>query len=243
MRHFITSDIHSYYSVLKQELEKQGFDKEKDTLITLGDNFDRGKQPFEMYHLLTTLPHVITIRGNHEDLLVDMIERGYPEQHDVSNGTKNTVLALARHYNDGYPGYIGDAIQVIKASSFYKWLTGDGWKDEIIFGNFVLTHASIKDNAYNGEWKEARWVNPYFNRVPNKVLICGHWHAYAGRLYSTAIQDDVDDMYKPYIDKDLIMLDACTALTHRCNVLIYDDVDGNLYYDGKVIANSNNEIN
>lgn len=44
MRYFITSDIHSYYSVLKKELEKQKFDKDKDTLITLGDNFDRGSQ-------------------------------------------------------------------------------------------------------------------------------------------------------------------------------------------------------
>ena len=44
MRYFITSDIHGYYSVLIKELNKQGFDKNKDTLITLGDNFDRGSE-------------------------------------------------------------------------------------------------------------------------------------------------------------------------------------------------------
>ena len=44
MRYFIISDIHGYYSVLKQELEKQGFDKDRDTLISLGDNFDRGDE-------------------------------------------------------------------------------------------------------------------------------------------------------------------------------------------------------
>ena len=44
MKYFITSDIHGYYSVLIEELNKQGFDKNKDTLITLGDNFDRGPE-------------------------------------------------------------------------------------------------------------------------------------------------------------------------------------------------------
>ena len=91
MRYFITSDIHSYYSILKKELEKQGFDKDRDTLITLGDNFDRGDESLEMYEFLSKLPNVILVRGNHEDLLVDMVESGYLKSYDFSNGTVKTV--------------------------------------------------------------------------------------------------------------------------------------------------------
>lgn len=42
--------------------------------------------------------------------------------------------------------------------------------------------------------------------------------------------------YKPYFDKDLIMIDACTPSTKRCNVLIYDDETKELSYKGKVIV-------
>lgn len=50
--------------------------------------------------------------------------------------------------------------------------------------------------------------------------------------------------YEPYIDKNLIMIDACTPATKRCNILIYDDETKELSYNGKVICKSNDkEIN
>ena len=248
MKYFITTDIHGYYSVLMRELNKLSFNGKKDTLITLGDNFDRGNENFEMYQFLTSLSHVILIRGNHEDLFVNMINRGFAYFTDNTNGTMRTLKQLYSHYFSDYDDYYpGDEMEImgkIKRTDFYKWITNDNiWRNEIRFGNFILTHAGIPTNkkSTEGDWEEARWINPYHNRVPGKLLICGHWHAFYGREIN-GMKDDVESLYKPYIDKDLIMLDACTPLTHKCNVLIYDDVDGNLYYDGKVVANSNNEV-
>lgn len=126
MRYFITSDIHSYYSVLKQELEKQGFDKDRDTLITLGDNFDRGDESWEMYRFLSKLPNVILVRGNHEDLLVDMVERGYSLSHDYYNKTVQTVWDVYEHYlgkNENL--WSIDPIEKIRDTEFYKWITSD----------------------------------------------------------------------------------------------------------------------
>lgn len=51
-----------------------------------------------MYRFLSTLPNVILVRGNHEDLLVDMVERGYAKSHDFDNKTVKTANEICYHY-------------------------------------------------------------------------------------------------------------------------------------------------
>ena len=65
-------------------------------LIALGDIFDRGGQPKEIYEFLKSFPEnrLILIRGNHEYLLLDLVRRGYPLQHDEMNGTYQTLIDL-----------------------------------------------------------------------------------------------------------------------------------------------------
>ena len=254
MRYFITSDIHSYYSVLKKELEKQKFDKDKDTLITLGDNFDRGGESWQMYRFLSTLPNVILVRGNHEDLLVDMVERGYAESYDFHNKTVKTVDDICYHYfSDNEEYWDFNPIEEIRKTEFYRWLISDIWVDKVEFNNLILTHATIPNELFP-TFEEARWADPTTNRIKDKILVCGHWFAWLARekydksidindriafLYNLKLSRDKTKLfYKPYIDKDLIMIDACTMKSKRCNVLIYDDITCNLSYDDYIICNS-----
>ena len=250
MKYFITSDIHSYFNVLEKELKKQGFDKNKDTLITLGDNFDRGKESWKIYRFLSKLPNVILVRGNHEDLLEELINRGYPLDHDFHNGTTRTISDIAKHYNKIKDLYIYELIHVFKDTSFYNWFRNAAWVDKIDFNNLILTHATCPNDKFLS-WEDARWENPYYNRVKDKILISGHWFAWKGRDYKNntitlyveleGLLDTEEgrlEIARPFIDKDLIMIDACTPLTQKCNILIYDDESCNLSYNGKVICNS-----
>lgn len=257
MKYFITSDIHSYYSVLKQELEKQGFDKDRDTLITLGDNFDRGDESWEMYKFLSKLPNVILVRGNHEDLLVDMVERGYSLSHDYYNKTVKTVWDVYEHYlgkNENL--WSIDPIEKIRDTEFYKWITSDKWVDKVEFNNLVLTHATIPTYGRFLTFEEARWADPTIpkNRIKDRILVCGHWFAWLARKeYDKNIDKDDEEafllglnlskvkmklFYEPYIDKDIIMIDACTPKSKHCNILIYDDISGELSYNNKVLCHS-----
>ena len=138
MKYFITSDIHSYFNVLDKELKKQGFNKDKDTLITLGDNFDRGEESWKMYRFLSKLPNVILVRGNHEDLLEELINRGYPLDHDFHNGTAQTIYDIAKHYSKTKDLSIYEAIEIFKDTSFYKWFKNAAWVDKVEFDNLVL---------------------------------------------------------------------------------------------------------
>lgn len=257
MRYFITSDIHSYYSILKKELEKQGFDKDRDTLITLGDNFDRGDESLEMYEFLSKLPNVILVRGNHEDLLVDMVESGYLKSYDFSNGTVKTVWDVCGYY----PGkdelsWSIDPIEKIKNTEFYKWITSDIWVDKVEFNNLILTHATIPIKGRFLTFEEARWADPTIpeNRIKDRILVCGHWFAWLARKKYDEYIDEEDEeafllglklpktkmklFYEPYIDKDLIMIDACTPKSKKCNILIYDDISRELSYNNKVLCHS-----
>lgn len=250
MRYFITSDIHSHFKVLDRELKKQGFNKDNDTLITLGDNFDRGKESWKMYRFLSTLPNVILVRGNHEDLLDELITRGFPLGHDFQNGTTQTISDISKHYIKIKDLSVYELIYTFKNTSFYQWFKNTKRVDKIEFNNLVLTHATCPKKVFPS-WEDARWADPYYNRVKDKILICGHRFAWKGRDYKNntitlnieldqlrQTEEGREELAKPFIDNNLIMLDACTILTKKCNILIYDDSTCNLSYNNRIICNS-----
>ena len=101
--YFVSSDIHGYFDEWMNALSEAGFDKENSNhiLIVLGDIFDRGRQPLEIYNFLRNLPKErrILVRGNHEQLLKELVNRGFAESHDYHNGTVDTIFQL-----NGYHG-------------------------------------------------------------------------------------------------------------------------------------------
>ena len=93
---YCVSDIHSFYTPLKKALDEKGFkeNSEDHLLVVLGDVFDRGGESQQVYEFLNNLTNVVLIRGNHEDLMEAIWERGYCKSHDVSNGTLRTIEDL-----------------------------------------------------------------------------------------------------------------------------------------------------
>lgn len=57
--------------------------------------FDRGRQPREIIDfILSHKNKFILIRGNHEDLMQDMIDRNKNTYGDLCNGTAQTIVDL-----------------------------------------------------------------------------------------------------------------------------------------------------
>jgi serine/threonine protein phosphatase 1 len=63
---FVIGDVHGNYRGLLQCLEKSGFDKENDTLISLGDIADGWSEVSECVDELLSIKNLICIRGNHD---------------------------------------------------------------------------------------------------------------------------------------------------------------------------------
>ena len=72
---FAVGDIHGEFSKLEEGLKKVGFDKTKDRLFCVGDLIDRGPESEQSYDFLYE-PWVYSIRGNHEQFLIDYHESG-----------------------------------------------------------------------------------------------------------------------------------------------------------------------
>jgi len=116
MKYYVTTDVHGFYSELRQALTEAGFfsDEEPHKLIILGDLFDRGREAKLLQQFVLDLMEkgeVILIRGNHEDLFVDMVTSGDGIQlrHHVINGTYNTavgmilqILTYVRHFKPSF---------------------------------------------------------------------------------------------------------------------------------------------
>ena len=97
MKYFVSSDIHGFFNEWQNALTDKGFDlnNPEHKIILCGDLFDRGNQPKEIIDfVLKHKDKVILIRGNHEDLMEQMIERDFSDYGDLCNGTAQTIVDL-----------------------------------------------------------------------------------------------------------------------------------------------------
>ena len=97
-RNLIAGDIHCHCSLLREALDKAGFEPERDTLYSVGDISDRGPEPLELLRFLMSLPDYRPVLGNHDlhlrDYLVSDILDG---EWMASDGGADTVNAFIRN--------------------------------------------------------------------------------------------------------------------------------------------------
>lgn len=245
---FVVSDVHGAADLMKQALNDAGFDpwNSEHWLISLGDNFDRFPQPVEVMHYLQSLPRKVLCKGNHESLLQDLCESGYPGTHDISNGTYDTVCkfggeSLGRSFEECC------IITEQRTKNFiYSMVPYFETK------NYVFTHGFLPVNCDDGfpmyyrrnrkfskkedwreahasEWEQAHWLNG-MEMVHNgfgieKCVVVGHWHASWGRYHYEGKEEwgPRADFSPYYYEDKLIAIDACIAYSGKVNVLVIED--------------------
>lgn len=103
MKYYVTADVHGYFSELKVALTEQSFfeDRGPHKLIVCGDLYDRGTEALQLQAFILELlakDQVILIRGNHEDLTMNLLNnwhrRSYLQSHHHTNGTIDTLCQL-----------------------------------------------------------------------------------------------------------------------------------------------------
>ena len=240
MKYFVSADIHGFYDEWIEALKEKNFDvnNPEHKIILCGDLFDRGRQPKEIIDfILSHKDKFILIRGNHEDLMQEMIIRNKNTSMDLSNGTAQTIVDL-------YPAWLITEFDLSKIAketglqevldlcvNFYetnKYIFVHGWIP--IIENCYLYDKNWR-HARNERWKKARWQNPvlmYKHQLyePNKTIVCGHWHCSALWHELDPIQySEFDDnaKFEPFITKNMIALDSCTAYTRKVNVIVLKD--------------------
>ena len=251
MRYYVTADIHSFYTQMGEALSDAGFftDPEPRKLIILGDLFDRGKEAKEIQSFVLALmkkDEVILIRGNHEDLFVQMVteDHGLPYGAHISNGTYDTaiqltdfdpVMARMRNYDFADAAMETPYYQQIIPSmlDFYEtahYVFVHGWIPCVRERNGTYSYVTQWRDSGKIDWMEARWINGMKAASDGvteegKTILCGHWHA----SYGHSILDHVcsefgpDADFSPYYNSGIIALDACTAHSGIVNCIVVDD--------------------
>ena len=187
-KYFIMTDIHSFYSIMFNTLNINGFDVNNNEhyLIVCGDLFDRGDESKQLYECVKSLGRrFIYIRGNHEDLLfncVNQIMSGeFISDHHFSNSTVKTIADLCDvdykslmlpRISDSVKQQVYDNIKPIldfiqETSINYfetsKYVFVHGWIPCYQWGDYYSTVYEPLDRDWHDvdefSWTQARWVN------------------------------------------------------------------------------------
>ncbi|WP_439954880.1 metallophosphoesterase [Klebsiella pneumoniae] len=130
-------DLHGCYTNLMNRLDAVGFDPAQDLLVSVGDLVDRGPENVECLDLIN-LPWFRTVRGNHEQMMLDAIAAGY--------GSKE----IHWRQNGGSWYYFLDPEQEILAKSLIPKVAALPLIIEVTKGGkkFVICHADYPSGEY-----------------------------------------------------------------------------------------------
>lgn len=240
MKYFVCSDIHSYYDEWIKALNSSGFDLNNDNhkLIICGDLFDRGHQPKQVIdYIQKNSEKIILIRGNHEDLMQEMIDRNESNFADNINGTSATIMNLCSSW--GITDF--DLYGIAKRTGLQDVL--DKCINYFETEHHVFVHSWIPtkddDYVYDRNWRTAklpnwetsRWRNPLEMTAfkifePNKKIVFGHWNCSAfWHRFDSKKYDEYGENSNtfPFETENYIAIDACTAVSKRVNVIVIED--------------------
>lgn len=251
MIYFVFADPHGNYEALITAITEMGYDaaNPQHQLIGCGDYFGRAARSnsdcVNIWKYLTSPHHAnkpICIRGNHESILIDAIERRQLTETDIYNGEHNTFASFLGRYpnqvkRDCYLQF--DAAKVMMNIGFYDWLKSLPWYFET--AHYIFTHGFVPLQWFGKGWKlsdlsDWEWGAASWAKTPDyiwtldrthtkvdKTIVFGHWRAKELNERFAGKWEEVDGNI--YVDKErkLIGLDTTTALSHKVGCVVIED--------------------
>ena len=215
MRYYVVADVHGFGTLLVNTLKEKGFfdDEQPHKLVVCGDLMDRGKEACYLQEFILDLlrkDQLIFVRGNHEDLMVDMLNNFdayktdilWGSSHHNTNGTFDTALQLSQmqeiqvaHYQTEFLSRVSESVfikELIPHSvNYYEtphYVFVHGWIPcntvSIGYGKHYYKRTGWR-RAGQKAWNIARWSNGMDAvhdgvTVRGKTIVCGHWHCSYG---------------------------------------------------------------
>ena len=244
---FAVSDIHGCCGALKKSLENAGFVPNDDAclLIVIGDCFDRGAENREVFDFLNSITNKIIVRGNHEDMLGQILDKRHIGRAGFSNGMDTTLYSFFGdrvigdpdiYYQYAYKLDFRGREDTVKELKEFLAKTYDYFETE----NYVFTHGWLpvgfdeEGNCFVKEdfryeipsgWDRARFMEWYRMygadaMLKEKTIVCGHR---ASRFACLLGEMREPEDYSPFYGDGLIAIDTSTAQSDKVNVLVIED--------------------
>lgn len=157
-KYFAIGDIHGCINLLEALWNKIDFDREKDTLVFIGDYIDRGPDSREVVDFVLDLKkklNVICLRGNHEQMLLTYHLYNTYKDFYLMNGGTSTITSYGLVNSDS-----GKRIDIpAEHLDFFRRLIPYHETDDYIF-----VHAGLKPGAplYKQDPTDMIWIRHEF---------------------------------------------------------------------------------
>lgn len=139
-RIFVVGDIHGCYKKLMDTLGRVAFDRSSDLLVSVGDLADRGAQNTECFELLNAY-WFRTVRGNHEQMAIDVLAGGEVDTWIANGGRWFFSLEGNKKYQVEQlikqTGQLPLVIEITTDSGKYVIAHADYPSDEYVYGKMV----------------------------------------------------------------------------------------------------------
>lgn len=234
---FVVSDVHGCFSLMKQALDNASFEPTNDEhlLVYCGDMFDKGLENLKVFYYLIALKNKVIIRGNHEDVLLDILITRRLRNPFYLNGTPDTIREFFSNNsidddcnvdfssNERLRDKLMETISSLP--SFYEtksYVFVHGWLPVRSNGQQFQIFENWR-TASDEQWKNARstkWTEMYesCNRLPSKKIVCGHFPTFLAEANKS--QKGCPDIF---YGNEMIAIDGGTFITRRVNVLVLED--------------------
>ncbi|MEW6736638.1 MAG: metallophosphoesterase family protein [Acidobacteriota bacterium] len=172
---YVVGDVHGRLSQLKALIGNLDYDPKSDRLVFLGDLIDRGEDSPGVVNYVLELkdgsPNLICLRGNHEQMLLDLIEYGDLLWLVPENGGAITIAQYGCKYIEE-TSTLSLQIPIAHLEFFNTMLPF--FEDE----NAYYVHAGLTMGKHPSECDEEtlRWKRDpiFFKRYQGKLCFFGH---------------------------------------------------------------------
>ena len=234
---FALSDVHGHATQMKEALKAAGYDKENPNhlLVCCGDYFDRGTENLEVLKFFERAENAVLLRGNHEDMLLEIFKTGIVKPHNFMNGTVETLVEFFGKYaidGDvldvcGNTRMIDRVEEFIGATAPYfeteHYVFTHGWLPTVIRAERPRIDPAWR-TASDEKWKEARWTKWTDMLLlcdrPEKTLVCGHVPAFRASALDPRIKENSAAIYH---GDGFIAIDGGTYSSGDVSVLVVED--------------------
>ncbi len=169
MRIFAIGDIHGCCKTFKHLITEKLCIQKSDIVYCVGDYIDRGKDSRGVVDLILELRvkgyQIHTLRGNHEQMMMDSVQDDFLFEHWIRNGGRETLKSFGvRSYskmNDEYKDFFTN-------TKFF-----------ILSGEYIFVHAglNLKTNDPFEDKESMLWIRDFpidHNKLSGRTIIHGH---------------------------------------------------------------------
>lgn len=190
-----------------------------------GDLFDRGDYTLDVIDFVCEMlskNRALLVRGNHEDLFLDLLKKSDFDYYDQTNGTLKTLAAVNKPQVTEFDATVNfNSCASLNNIDTRIFDIINSEKDYIELGDYIFVHGwipltkselSIRDDWRHDKeayWKKARWINGMEaafkgHILEGKTIVCGHWHTSYGHVHSMGEEKILELMKAEYPNSPMV---------------------------------------